>query len=211
MFAGRTREHVRALAPARKLLALGRRAMRCCVQLEPTVIAACVLGLALGAWFALALRRIRDSWRARAYNRRGRRAEHAAARLLESRGYRVVAQQLRAAYSVRVGGAEQNIDLVLDYVVERGGERFAAEVKSGAAAGGLARADTRRQLLEYQLALGSRRVLLVDPERDSITEVTFPIPDKPAPVDARRSSPLRFVVAALVVLLTAAVGWLAWR
>ena len=185
--------------------------MRREVRFEPTLIAACVLGLALGAWLALTLRRVRESWRARAYNRRGRRAESAARRLLEKRGYRVAAEQQGAAYSVRVDGAEQKLELVLDFVVERGGERFAAEVKSGAAAGGLQRADTRRQLLEYQLALGSRRVLLVDPERDLITEVAFPIPDISAPINPASGVRLRLAAAGLLVLLAAALGWFAWR
>jgi Holliday junction resolvase-like predicted endonuclease len=147
------------------------------MQVSPTTAAvvASVLGLALGAWLALALRRTRETWRARAHNARGRRAEQAASKLLEANGYRIVARQERMTYAVRQGETEQNVELILDFVVEKGGERFAAEVKSAGAAAGIERADTRRQLLEYQVALGSARVLLVDPEGGQVTVVQFPI------------------------------------
>jgi hypothetical protein len=174
------------------------------MEVSPTAaaIVASALGLGLGAWIALAVRRMRETWRARAHNARGRRAEKAAQKLLEARGYRVAAQQLRTSYAVQQGETEHAVELVIDFVVEHAGERFAAEVKSGGASG-LERADTRRQLLEYQLALGSRRVLLVDPERQQITEFAFPIPRPAAPpARAKTRSPL---AAAVLVLLAAAI------
>ena len=63
------------------------------------------------------------------------------------------------------------------------------------------RAETRRQLLEYQLATGARCVLLVDPDAGTITEVSFPIT-----LPERVSSGSWHVSAALV----AAVLALAW-
>jgi hypothetical protein len=182
-------------------------------QVSPTTaaIVASVLGLALGAWLALALRRTRETLRARAHNARGRRAENAAAKLLESNGYRIVGRQDRKTYVVRQGETDQKVELILDFVVEKGGERFAAEVKSGGAAAGIERADTRRQLLEYQLVLGTKRVLLVDPERSLITTLAFPIPrpqTAPAPKTKGRSLAaalvsLVIVVVVVVVLVTA--------
>jgi hypothetical protein len=172
-------------------------------QLSPTTaaIVASVLGLMLGAWLALALRRTRETLRARAHNRRGKRAENAATKLLESNGYRIVARQDRRTYVVRQGDTKQNVELIIDFVVEKGGERLAAEVKSGGAAVGIERADTRRQLLEYQLALGCARVLLVDPERALITTLEFPIPRPPAaPAPKARSRSLVTAVVSLVLV-----------
>jgi Holliday junction resolvase-like predicted endonuclease len=173
-------------------------------QLSPTTaaIVASVLGLALGAWLALALRRTRETLRARAHNARGRRAENAATKLLEANGYRIVGRQDRKTYVVRQGETDQNVELIIDFVVEKAGERFAAEVKSGGAAAGIERADTRRQLLEYQLVLGSKRVLLVDPERSLITTLAFPIPrPQTGPASKAKSRSLTSALASLVVVV----------
>lgn len=184
------------------------------MQLSPTTAAvvASVLGLSLGAWLALALRRLRETWRARAHNARGRRAEQAASKLLEARGYRIVARQQRKTYTVRQGETEQTVELILDFVVEKGGERFAAEVKSAGAAVGIERADTRRQLLEYQLALGSARVLLVDPERGQVTVVEFPISrGRVEPAPKPRGGTLTAAVVSLVVVVIVVVVLVAGR
>ena len=91
---------------------------------------------------------------------------------------------------------------MLDFVVERGGEELVAEVKTGATlTTHLSRAETRRQLLEYQLATGTRRVLLVDPEAKSVTEVAFPLTTAPP------SGPSAWRVLAVFALLAALVLW----
>lgn len=180
------------------------------MELDQTsaAILACVVGLTVGAWLALAYRRLRDSWRARAHNLRGKRAESAAAKLLVSRGYRVLAQQDRRKYLVKQDDAEQPVELIIDFVVERNGERFAAEVKTAGAAVGIERADTRRQLLEYQLALGCKRVLLVDPEHDAITTLEFPIPRPASATTAApkpRAASLTTAVVSLVVVVVVVI------
>lgn len=138
--------------------------------------ALCVASALCGAWLALALRRVAASTRGRAHNARGKRGERDAERLLEARGFRVQARQQRTRYRVAVDGDARDVELVVDFVVERDGETLIAEVKTGAAAAaGLERAETRRQLLEYQLASGTMRTLLVDPAAEIITEVAFPL------------------------------------
>jgi hypothetical protein len=115
-------------------------------------------------------------------------------------------------YPVLQGGTEQKVELILDFVVEKAGERFAAEVKSAGAAAGIERADTRRQLLEYQLALGSARVLLVDPERRQVTVVEFPLPRvKAEPAPKPRGSSLTAAVVSLVVVVIVVVVLIARR
>jgi Holliday junction resolvase-like predicted endonuclease len=136
------------------------------------VAAACSL---IGAWLALRIQAARARNRGRRSNQRGQRGEREAERLLEAHGYRIVARQLRTSYRIEIAESTRMIDLVLDFVVERQGEQLVAEVKTGNAASLLNQADTRRQLLEYQLATGSRRVLLVDPEHARISEISFPL------------------------------------
>jgi hypothetical protein len=53
-----------------------------------------------------------------------------------------------------------------------------AEVKTGTQAPRFEHADTRRQLLEYQLAFEVDSVLLVDVEAGEVREVSFPLAHK---------------------------------
>lgn len=168
--------------------------------MRPWEIVAALVLFMLGAWFALRVRVLRESWRGRARAARGARGERSAERLLEANGYRVRATQARRNYTIEVDGATQRVELLVDIVVERGGEELIAEVKTGHAGTRVQRAETRRQLLEYQLATGARSVLLVDPERATITEICFPI--------ARPSAPSHgWGLPVAVAALAAAVLW----
>ena len=181
------------------------------MQMSHAVVLAGVLGagVALGAWFISAWRRMRERKRARDYNQRGQRAERDAMRRLEIEGYTIVSRQLRTSYAVELDGETHEVPLVVDFVVQRRGERFAAEVKTGASAIGLEHAETRRQLLEYQLALGLSRVLLVDPEQKRISTVAFPIPRSEV---RGRPARARWIATALgSLLLVAASAWLLSR
>jgi len=139
--------------------------------------AALLASFSLGAWLMHRLRLWRDQRLARARNARGRRGEARAAELLLAAGYEILARQQRTSYALRAGDDERRVGLSFDFVVSRDGQRCVAEVKTGALVTQLKHAETRRQLLEYQLASGATQVLLVDPERDRITVVAFPLGD----------------------------------
>lgn len=151
-------------------------------------IVCCVLGLGLGALLSLRLRRLWERRATRARSARGQRGEARAAALLEQHGYEIVDRQRRISYAVQVGASERAVQLVLDFVVRRDGEELVAEVKTGPNAPRLAHEATRRQLLEYQLATRSARVLLIDPERATIETVAFPIA-LPQPSAANEAAP----------------------
>jgi Holliday junction resolvase-like predicted endonuclease len=159
------------------------------MRMWTSAIVCCVLGLGLGALLALRLRRLWERRASQARSARGKRGEARAVALLEQHGYEIVERQRRVAYALRVGESERAVQLVLDFVVRRDGEELVAEVKTGPNAPRIAHEATRRQLLEYQLATNSARVLLVDPERATIETVAFPIA-RPQPVVAR-VAPLR--------------------
>jgi hypothetical protein len=143
------------------------------VRLSIALGIACVLGVLLGAALMQRLRARRDSRLARARQARGKRGELRAEAVLRAAGYAIIARQERKAYRLLADACEVPVGLAVDFIVSRDGEELVAEVKTGAAAS-LNHAETRRQLLEYQLASGSARVLLVDPEQEVITEVCFP-------------------------------------
>jgi hypothetical protein len=141
---------------------------------EPWWALACLV--LLFVLFELALARVRRWLVARRLRLRAGRASDAeawAARLLSRAGYQVMGTQVRGSYDLLIDGRPLAIALRADYIVERRGRIFVAEVKSGQLAPSLETAATRRQLLEYRIAFDVDGVLLVDGEEGSIHEVVF--------------------------------------
>jgi hypothetical protein len=149
-----------------------------------------------GAALAASLRGAVARHRTHRRLRRARAAEDRAAVLLERFGYDILGAEVGGSYDVHVDGRPVRIDLRADYVVERGGKRFVAEVKSGSAAPSIGTSATRRQLLEYRVAFGVDGVLLLDGETERAHAVVFPGVDPPA---RARGSPAFLVLAALAV------------
>jgi hypothetical protein len=137
-----------------------------------------LLCLALGAVLARRFARLRERLRGRAHNVRGQRGERAAEQLLVANGYTLIARQIETSYPVEVDGDTVEVMLHADFLVARGSERLVAEVKTGRNAPRFQHAETRRQLLEYQLAFGVDSVLLVDVESALLREVRFPLSDQ---------------------------------
>lgn len=138
--------------------------------------------LALFALIALALSLLQRAWQRWSARRRVQRrmqrarvAEASAGQWLRERGYSVAAAQVAGSYALCVDGEDVTIQVRADYVVERDGARYVAEVKSGQTAPSLQTRATRRQLLEYRMAFDVDGVLLVDAETERVHEVSFPI------------------------------------
>lgn len=113
--------------------------------------------------------------RAHRSRRLGRRGEAQARSLLAAAGYSIVDAQTTRRYRVRIDGREMQVDLRADFVVERRGETFVAEVKGGTVVNDPLHTQTRRQLLEYEVAFDVDGVLLVDTPRRKIWRVAFPL------------------------------------
>jgi Holliday junction resolvase-like predicted endonuclease len=138
------------------------------------VVFAVLLGLCVGAWLS-AWQRMRHERRLGQHrNARGHEGELHAHTLLTQAGYQIVARQERMSYRMAADTRELAVGLICDFIVAREGQLLVAEVKTGAMSTRLTHPETRRQLLEYQLASGAQSVLLVDPEAGQITEVRFP-------------------------------------
>ena len=131
-----------------------------------------------GALVAMVIGRVvrgwRGSWRARVRAERAGAGEDGAAAMLRRAGYTIVARQARTWWSPLVDGEPHETELRADYLVEAGGERFVAEVKTGDEAPRMSTAATRRQLLESPVAFAVDGVLLVCPELGTIHRIEFP-------------------------------------
>jgi hypothetical protein len=162
-------------------------------------LALVLLGAKLGRWLSeRALVR-----NARAYNERGQRGEQKAERLLKKLGYRVRGRQVAGSYELLVDGTLERVQLSADLIVERNGRELVAEVKTGRNAPRVTYAETRRQMLEYQLAFKVPGVLLVDVEENHVREVQFPL----TATTAHRSSGSGFALWLMALLLLAGAAW----
>ncbi len=128
-----------------------------------------LLALLLG----LVLARFLRGAASRGRNRVAQGGEAEAETILARAGYRIVSRQTRASSSFVVDGEELSFDVRADLIVSRDGERYVAEVKTGAVAPDPRHPATRRQLLEYALIFGAREVLLVDVPAGAVRVVSF--------------------------------------
>ena len=104
--------------------------------------------------------------------KRGKKGERNAIKLLQRNGYEILDAQVRLTGHFFVDGKLTEFDLRPDFLVERSGYRYIAEIKTGEASNPKNR-NTRRQLHEYSHYSGMDSVLLVDPTKKSIQLVVF--------------------------------------
>lgn len=95
--------------------------------------------------------------------------------LVEEAGYVVMDRQVWAEWTMVVDGVEHVVTCRADLLVEREGELYIAEVKTGRSAPDPCRPATRRQLLEYALAFDVDGLLLVDMAAAEIHAVRLPL------------------------------------
>ncbi len=132
------------------------------------VIAAIVLFLWLGWKLRLAWKNFLFSLR----KRRGRRGESNATELLEKHGYRIVQSQITLQGHLYVDDDRQEFIIRPDYLIERDGVQYLAEVKTGDAAK-VENRGTRRQLLEYAKVANTNTIVLVDATTGTVSKIIF--------------------------------------
>lgn len=143
--------------------------------MRTTLLLVAGLGLLLaGALLARALGRFWENARFASRRRRGRRGELNAPAVLEAAGYRVLEEQPELTSPLEVDGRPREVTVRADFLVERGGSRYVAEVKTGAKVTDPYHRDTRRQLLEYRVLYAADGVVLVDMESERVRLVTWP-------------------------------------
>jgi CheY-like chemotaxis protein len=165
-----------------------------------------LLVLFTGAWIDKKWRAYKTAKAASKAAKNGLRAEKEAEKLLKKLGYVLLQRQPPASYWAVVDDEPQNIKLSGDLLVELKGKTYLAEVKTGKAVK-LDHAETRRQLLEYQLAFGVDGLLLVDMEALKVRSIRFPAPKPAAKAVAATAKKKK---AARLVTIAAAAGAVVW-
>lgn len=169
-------------------------------------LVAAALGLCLTCWLALRARRMLAAWRLRRRARRGAAGHRAARKLLERRGFEVLAEEHRVPGVVEVDGQRHDYQVRVDYVARRRGRCYCVEVKTGDKAPDPLYRPTRRQLLEYAQLWPLDGVLLLDMETHQLRRVRFPQPG------SRRALGAAWLVALGFLLgVAAAALWLSSR
>ena len=108
-------------------------------------------------------------WRSK---RRGAKGEDVAVDLLIKNGYKVLSSQIPFEGTLTVDGEQLNFKTRVDFLVAKAGEKFLAEVKTGASASP-SNIQTRRQLLEYTHLSYAKKILLIDATTKQIREIEF--------------------------------------
>jgi hypothetical protein len=104
----------------------------------------------------------------------GARGERRARKLLKKHGYQITSEQVGGTYEMFVDDQTCPVRLRADFIVQKRGETYVAEVKAGVESVKVTGRSTRRQLLEYFFAFDVTGVLLVDMQAEKISEVAFP-------------------------------------
>lgn len=133
-----------------------------------------LLALVLVLTFALFFLSGRGSRRSRARVEHAAEGERAAEILLESLGYEILERQASRRWTMRIDGEDREILARADFIVQRSGLTWVAEVKTGALATDPTYPPTRRQLLEYLFVFDPDGLLLVDPDAKRVFDVSFP-------------------------------------
>ena len=136
-----------------------------------------VAALLLAGFVVHAAFRAFEAWlrriRMRARLARAAEGEASAAQWLKGLGYEILGAQVAAKYVIWIDQESFTVGLRADYLVQKRGARFVAEVKTGKLAPRIDTAATRRQLLEYRVAFDVDGILLVDAEAGRVQAITF--------------------------------------
>ena len=104
--------------------------------------------------------------------KRGKKGEMTAIKLLEKKGFKILNEQINLNGYFFINGSLKKFDLRPDLLVEKNGVEYIAEIKTGEVADP-SNINTRRQLHEYSYYGNQDVVLLVDPFKKSIKELSF--------------------------------------
>ncbi len=105
--------------------------------------------------------------------KRGVKLEKEAARFLTKKGFKIIGEQVEFEHKYKIGNSHNTSKLNIDYLVTKNGRIYIVEVKSGKSAISITNKSTRRQLLEYSIAIPNDGIYLLDMENKILSLVEF--------------------------------------
>ena len=128
-------------------------------------------------------------------------SEEEAEALLKKKGFRIIDRQKRADIITYVDGKPNLGYVKADFIVEKNGKKYVAEVKAGELVSDPNEPSTRRQLLEYKFAYKPYGILLVNMLDRSLHQIDFDLPSR----DSEKT--FRLILAALIVIIVLGIIW----
>ena len=129
---------------------------------------------------------------------RGIELENEAYSYLQSLGYSIIGMQQIHYHQYEINGKKYDAKLILDYLVEKEGNRYIVEVKSGQSAIYMNNSNTRRQLLEYDYTIESDGIFLLDMENKNMQLINFNSKDEVA-IDDYRNLVLILAIMGIII------------
>ena len=121
--------------------------------------------------------------------------------LLKKKGFRIIDKQRRADVITYIDG-KPNLGFVqADFIVEKNGKKYVAEVKAGEMVSDPTEPSTRRQLLEYKFAYKPYGILLVNMLDRTIHNIDFETPSR------SEDKIFRLILGALIVIIVLGIVW----
>lgn len=122
--------------------------------------------------------------------------------LLKKKGFRIIDKQKRADIVTYVDGKPNLGYVQADFIVEKNGKKYVAEVKAGEMVSDPNETSTRRQMLEYKFAYKPFGLLLVNMLDRTIHSVDFESPNY------GEDRIFRLILGGLVVIITLCLLWI---
>jgi len=128
-------------------------------------------------------------------------AEEEAGKLLESKGFKIIAKQKRQEIITYVDGKPHIGYVQADFIATKHGRTYVVEVKTGSYAPDPTEPATRRQLFEYDFVYKPDGILLVDMVERRIHLIEFGLPERTTE---------RFVLIVVGLIIVSILAGLLW-
>ncbi|MFC1559649.1 hypothetical protein ACFLZ2_00520 [Candidatus Margulisiibacteriota bacterium] len=159
-------------------------------------------GLLIGAYIFYYINRIIQRFRLSRRAGGALIAQEEAEDLLKKHNFKIVDKQRRADIITFVDGKPNLSFVQADYIVEKRGKYYVAEVKAGESVASPRDPATRRQLLEYKFAYQPDGLILVDMIERRLHLIDFYLPEK------GEDKFIKIIIAVMVVGVLLGLLWL---
>ena len=135
-----------------------------------------LVGTIIGFFLFFLASRIFLSFKMRRRVELSQASQEEAEALLKKRGFKIIGKQKRADIITYIDGKPNLGFIQADFLVEKEGKKYVAEVKAGELVSNPLEPSTRRQLLEYKFAYKPYGILLVNMLDKTIHKIDFEFP-----------------------------------